>query len=78
MGLLNQIWWLIGFLAAVPLLVPGAQSIIEGGYPKGVLFLALGLVVLLLPEFIRWRLLGGRSVFERVPLIGSGAEQDEE
>ena len=77
MGLLNDIWWLVGVLMAVPLAVPGVQNVLAGSYPMGVLFLVLSAVVLFLPEYIRWRLLGGDSPFERIPLIGPRADRDE-
>ena len=78
MGILNDIWWLLGFLMAAPLVVPGVENVIDGSYPMGALLLALGTVVLFLPEYLRWRLLGGNSPFERVPLIGARADQGEE
>lgn len=77
MGILNQIWWLMGIMMAGPLVVPGIGAIVAGSYPKGVLFLVLGFFVLLLPEYIRWQLLGGSSPFERVPLMASRANQRE-
>lgn len=78
MGLLNDIWWLLGILMAIPLVVPGVENVLAGSYPRGGLFLALGAVVLFLPEYIRWRLLSGSSPFERVLLIGTQADQGEE
>ena len=78
MGILNQIWWLLGFLMAAPLLLAGVENVLSSDYPLGVLLLALGGVVLFLPEYLRWRLLGGGSLFERVPLIGSRADRGEE
>ena len=75
MGILTDIWWMLGWLMAAPLLVPGVDNILAGTYPRGVLFLALGAVALFLPEFIRWRLLGGGSPFERIPLVGTPADQ---
>lgn len=77
MGLLNQIWWLMGFLMAAPLLVIGSEGVLAGNLARGVLFLAVGVVALFLPEYIRWRILGGSSPFERVPVIGARGEQDE-
>ncbi|NHN42127.1 hypothetical protein G9C85_10880 [Halorubellus sp. JP-L1] len=76
MGILNDVWWLLGFLMAGPFLVPGAQSLIEGSYPTGALFLACGIGMLFLPEYIRWRLTGGNSVLERVPFLGSRTHQN--
>jgi len=78
MGMLNDIWWMLGLLMAAPLMLPGVQNILAGSYPRGILFLALGAVALFLPEFIRWRLLGGSSPFERIPLIGTAADRGEE
>lgn len=76
MGILNQIWWLLGFLMAAPILITG-ERVLADNTLFGVLLLALGLAVLLLPEYLRWRLLGGSSPFERVPLIGTRADQGE-
>ena len=78
MGILNQIWWLLGFLMAAPLLMAGVENVLSTDYPMGVLLLALGGVVLFLPEYLKWRLLGGGSLFERVPLIGTRADLAEE
>jgi len=78
MGILSDVWWLLGFLMAGPFLVPGVQSVIEGSYPSGALFLACGLGMLFLPEYIRWRLTGGSSPFERVPFLESRTDQSEE
>lgn len=75
MGILNQIWWLLGFVMAAPLLVPGVGAVVAGNAPRAAMFLSLGLFVLLLPEYIRWQLLGGSSPFERVPLLSSRANQ---
>lgn len=77
MGILNDLWWLLGFLMAAPLVIPGAQNILAGNYPWGGVFLGLGLILLLMPEYLRWRLLGGNSVFERVPLLRSRANESE-
>lgn len=77
MGILNQIWWLLGFVMAVPLLMGGVDSVLSSNYPLGLLLLAAGGVVLFLPEYLRWRLLGGSSPFERVPLLGTREEQTE-
>lgn len=78
MGILNQLWWLLGVVMAVPLMLPGVEHVLTGSYQWGVLFLALGLIALFLPEYIRWRLLGGNSPFDRVPLIGTRTDQGEE
>lgn len=77
MGILNQLWWLVGVVMAMPLLIPGV-GLLGDGSRWGVLLLALGLVALFLPEYIRWRLLGGNSPFERVPLLGARADNGEE
>lgn len=73
MGILNQIWWLLGFLMAAPLVMAGIGPLVAGSFLKGGLFLALGLFALLLPEYIRWQVFGGSSPFERVPLLSSRA-----
>ncbi|MFB6299712.1 MAG: hypothetical protein ABEH65_05570 [Halobacteriales archaeon] len=78
MGILNDIWWLLGVLMAAPLMVPGVEAVLAGSYPRGILWIGLGVVVLFLPEYLRWRLLGGSSLFERIPLIGSPSSGDEE
>ena len=78
MGILNQIWWLVGILMAAPILMAGVRSVLAGNTAPGVLFLALGAVALFLPEYLKWRLLGGSSPFERVPLVGSRTDQTEE
>lgn len=75
MKIVNQIWWLLGFLMAAPILMPGVERVLAGNYPFGAMLLALGLAVLLLPEYLRWRLIGGSSPFERVPVIGARADQ---
>lgn len=77
MGILNQLWWLVGVVMAMPLLIPGVGLLADGS-GWGVLLLVLGLVALFLPEYIRWRLLGGGSPFERVPLLGARADTSEE
>jgi hypothetical protein len=77
MGILNQIWWLLGVLMAIPLAVPGVENVLAGSYPTGGLFLGAALVVLFLPEYLRWRLLGGSSPFERVPVVGARGEETE-
>ena len=76
MGILNQLWWLVGIVMAMPLLVPGV-GLLNDGSQWGVLLLVLGLVALFAPEYIRWRLFGGSSPFERVPLLGTRADNDE-
>lgn len=76
MGILSQLWWLVGVVMALPLIIPGVGLVGEGS-TWGVLLLTLGLVALFLPEYIRWRLLGGSSPFERVPLLGARADGDE-
>lgn len=78
MGILNQIWWLLGFLMAAPLLVVGVQGVLAGNPSRGVLFLVLGVVALCLPEYLRWRILGGSSPFERVPLLRSRRDPGKE
>ena len=78
MGILNDVWWMLGVLMAAPLVIPGVDSVLAGSYPRGALFLALGGVTLFLPEFIRWRLLGGNSPFERIPLLGRPPDRGEE
>lgn len=77
MGILKDVWWLLGILMAAPLVLPGVENLLSGSYPRGALFIALGAVVLFLPEYLRWRLLGGRSILERVPLIGPRGTQQE-
>jgi len=78
MGILNDVWWLVGFLMAAPVAVPGVDNVLAGNYAIGGLFFVLAVLVLLLPEYLRWRLLGGSSPFERVPLIGARGERGEE
>lgn len=78
MGILNTVWWTTGVLMAAPLVRLGVDSVLASSYPKGALFLAVGLLVLLLPEYVRWRLLGGSSPFERVPFVGPHADDGEE
>lgn len=78
MGLLNTIWWTLGILMAAPLVRLGVINLLANSYPRGVLFLAIGLIVLFLPEYVRWRLLGGSSPFERVPLVGARPAPGEE
>lgn len=78
MGILNQLWWLLGFLMAVPLLMAGVGNVLAGSYSIGILFLSLGFGVLFLPEYLKWRFLGGSSPFERIRLIGSRANRDAE
>lgn len=71
MGLLNDIWWVMGLLMAARVWYPGLENALAGNYPIAGLFFVLGLVALFLPEYIRWRLLGGNSPFERVPVVGA-------
>lgn len=78
MRIVNQLWWLSGILMAAPLLVPGTEHLVAGSYWWGGLFVTLGFFVLFVPEYIRWRWLGGSSPFERVPLIGTRANRAEE
>ncbi len=78
MGILKDVWWLLGILMAAPLVLPGVENLLSGSYPWAVLFISLGAVVLFLPEYLRWRLLGGSSVLERVPLIGTRATKEAE
>lgn len=78
MRIANQLWWLSGIMLAAPLVVPGAEYVLAGNHLWGALFLALGLFVLFVPEYIRWRWLGGSSPFERVPLLGTRGDQGEE
>jgi len=75
MGILNDLWWLAGIVMAAPFIVPGTESLLAGSYPRGLLFLFCGLGMLLLPEYLRWRLLGGSSPLEHLPVIGAQNEQ---
>jgi hypothetical protein len=76
MGLLNDIWWLSGFVLAAPLAVVGVDYLGRANPIMGGGFLALALAALLLPEYVRWRLFGGSSVLEKVPLVrGAGDEK---
>lgn len=74
MGILNDLWWLVGIVMAAPFIVPGTESILAGSYPRGIFFLFCGLGMLFLPEYLRWRLLGGGSPLEHLPMIGSQNE----
>lgn len=78
MGILNQVWWLLGFLMAAPFLMAGVGNVLAGNYPIGTLFLMVGAGVLFLPEYLKWRLLGGSSPFERIRLIGTRSNQEAE
>ncbi len=77
MGILNQLWWLVGLVMAIPLMLPGIENVLTGNYLWGALLIAFGLVALFMPEYIRWRLLGGSSPFERIPLLGAPADNGE-
>lgn len=76
MGILNDVWWLVGIVMAGPFIVPGIDSVVAGSYPQGALFLSVGLGTLFLPEYFRWRLLGGESVLAGVPLLPGPADED--
>ena len=78
MGIINTVWWTVGLLTAFPLVGLGVRSVLAERYPEAALFLGLGLLVLFLPEYIRWRLFGGGSVLERVPLFGTRGDDDGE
>lgn len=78
MGILNQLWWLIGLGMAVPLILPGIDNVLAGSYLWGALLIVFGLIALFMPEYIRWRLLGGSSPFERVPLLAGRTDSAEE
>ncbi len=77
MGVLNQIWWLLGVMMAIPIAIPGVEAVFASDYQFGILLLAVALAVLLLPEYIKWRLVGGSSPFERVPFLTTSAGQGE-
>jgi hypothetical protein len=76
MGILNQLWWVIGLVMALPLIVPGVGLVADGS-AWGALLVVLGLLALFLPEYIRWRLLGGSSPLERVPGLGPRPDGEE-
>jgi len=78
MGILNDVWWLMGIVMAGPFIVPGVDSVLSGSYPQGILFLAVGFGTLFLPEYLRWRLLGGDSVLAKVPLLPGPADEESE
>lgn len=78
MRIVNQVWWLLGFLMAAPLLMSGVESVLASNYPLGVLLLASGGAVLFLPEYLKWRLVGGSSPFEWIPLIANRTDQTDE
>lgn len=78
MRIANQLWWLSGVLLAAPLVLPGVEYVFAGSYWWGALFIALGIFVLFVPEYIRWRWLGGSSPFERVPMLETRADRPEE
>lgn len=78
MRIVEQIWWLLGALMAVPFVVPGVGKLTGGDVPMGLVFVGLGFAVLFLPEYVRWQLMGGNSPFNRVPFITSRAERGQD
>jgi hypothetical protein len=74
MGLLNDLWWLSGLALAAPIAVVALEYFGGGDTLVGVAFVALALVALLLPEYVRWQLFGGSSVLEYIPGIGEEGE----
>lgn len=74
MGLLNDIWWLSGFVLAAPVAIVAVEYLGRSEYVGGAFFLLVALAALLLPEYVRWRLFGGGSILEKIPTVGGDAE----
>jgi hypothetical protein len=74
MGLLNDLWWLSGFVLAAPVAVVGVEYFGRGNTVGAAFFLVVAVLALLLPEYVRWRVFGGGSVLERIPLLGDAEE----
>lgn len=74
MGILSDLWWLSGIVMASSVAVAAVSSLTQGHTVLGVLLLGVALAALLLPEYVRWRLFGGRSVLEKIPGLGGDPE----
>lgn len=74
MGLLNDIWWLSGFVLAAPVAIVAVEYLGRSQWVGGAFFLLVALAALLLPEYVRWRLFGGRSVLQHIPGVGERTE----
>lgn len=75
MGLLNDIWWLSGFVLAAPVAVVAVEYLGRSEFVGGALFFLVAVAALLLPEYVRWRLFSGSSVLERLPFVGAGDDE---
>jgi len=76
MGLLGDVWWLSGLVLAAPLAVVGLDFLSRERPLMGAAFMAVALAALLLPEYVRWRIFGGGSVLERIPGVGTAADEE--
>lgn len=72
MGLLSDIWWLSGVVFATPLAIVAVESLLREQWLLGTLFLALAGAMLLMPEYVRYRLAGGseEGFLASLPVIG--------
>jgi hypothetical protein len=70
MGILSDIWWFTGVLLALKPTMVGLRMLESGDAAVAAAWFVLALAALFLPEYIRWRLFGGRSVLERLPRVG--------
>lgn len=79
MGLLNDLWWLSGFVLAAPLAIVAVEFLGNGNLPMGIAFLVVAGLVLLLPEYVKRRMFGNAtSRLGSVPLVGGRFRDDEE
>ena len=71
MGLLNDLWWLSGFVLAAPLAIVGVDYLGQGNTMMGAFFLVVAVAALALPEYVRHQLFGGdESFLATVPGLG--------
>jgi hypothetical protein len=71
MGILNDLWWLSGFVLAAPLFVVGVDYLGQNEPVWGGFFLLIAVAALALPEYVRHTLFGGDERFlATVPGIG--------
>ena len=64
-GLIDMIWWASGFVLGVPMAIIGFEFLARERPVFGVVFLALAVAVVFLPEYVRRQLPRPRTIINR-------------